>query len=110
MCTSRPTAPAPAATHQPAAALRRSALPPPLPLYATGVRNAFDCAWHSNGNLYVPTHGSSAGGHAPAGGGAPPIRNLSTAEDDWLFKIAPGKYHGHPNPVQGHFVLNGGNP
>jgi glucose/arabinose dehydrogenase len=82
----------------------------PLKIFATGVRNAYDCCWHSNGHLYVPTNGSSAGGNAPAGGGALPIKNVSTAEDDWLFKIAPGKFHGHPNPTQGHFVLNGGNP
>jgi len=32
------------------------------------------------------------------------------SEDDWLFRIIPGKYFGHPNPQQGHFILNGGNP
>ena len=26
----------------------------PLTLYATGVRNAFDLVWHSNGHLYAP--------------------------------------------------------
>lgn len=83
----------------------------PLTIYATGVRNAYDCCWHSNGHLYVPTNGSSAGGHTPAGGGAvAPIHDISIAEDDWLFKIAPGKFHGHPNPFQGHYILNGGNP
>ena len=82
----------------------------PVKVYATGVRNAYDLCWHSNGHLYVPTNGSSAGGHAPAGENAPPVRDISTAEDDWLFKIAPGKFHGHPNPFQGHYVLNGGNP
>ena len=82
----------------------------PLTIYATGIRNAYSCYWHSNGHLYVPTNGSSAGGNAPAGGAAPPIRDLSTAEDDWLFKIVPGKFCGHPNPAQGHFILNGANP
>lgn len=86
------------------------AIDAPLTLYATGVRNAYDLVWHSNGHLYVPTNGSSAGGHTPAGGGAKPIRNVSIAEDDWLFRIAPGMFHGHPNPFQGHHVLNGGNP
>ncbi len=37
----------------------------PLTLYATGVRNAFDVLWHSNGQLYAPVNGSSAGGTAP---------------------------------------------
>ena len=82
----------------------------PLTIYATGIRNAFDLVWHSNGHLYVPTNGSSPGGNTPAGGGAPGLTNLPVSEDDWLFKITPGKYYGHPNPVQGHFVLNGGNP
>jgi hypothetical protein len=60
--------------------------------------------------LYVPINGSSAGGHAPASADAPPIRDITTAEDDWLVRITSGRYYGHPNPVQGHFVLNGGNP
>ncbi|MDQ3534601.1 MAG: Ig-like domain-containing protein, partial [Bacteroidota bacterium] len=38
----------------------------PLTIYASGVRNAFDLVWHSNGQLYVPTNGSGAGGNAPA--------------------------------------------
>ena len=38
----------------------------PLTLYATGVRNAYDLVWHSNGHLYVPTNGSAAGGNAPS--------------------------------------------
>lgn len=82
----------------------------PLTIYATGIRNAFDLVWHSNGRLYVPTNGSSPGGNTPAGNGAPALTNLPVSEDDWLFRITPGKYYGHPNPVQGHFVLNGGNP
>lgn len=82
----------------------------PLTIFATGVRNAFSLVWHSNGHLYVPVNGSSAGGHTPASPDAPPVRDISIAEDDWLFRIAPGKYHGHPNPFQGHYILNGGNP
>ncbi len=31
-------------------------------------------------------------------------------ESDWFFDLRKGSYYGHPNPVQGHFVLNGGNP
>ncbi len=81
-----------------------------LTIYATGIRNAFDLVWHSNGRLYVPTNGSSPGGNTPAGAGAPGLTKLPVSEDDWLFMITPGKYYGHPNPVQGHFVLNGGNP
>ncbi len=82
----------------------------PLTIYATGVRNAYDACWHSNGHLYLPTNGSSAGGHTPPSPFASPLRDIPIAEDDWLFKIAPGKFHGHPNPFQNHYILNGGNP
>lgn len=82
----------------------------PLTIYASGVRLAYDLLWHSNGHLYAPTNGSSSGGNAPGHNGVPALDNISTAEDDWLFKIAPGKYHGHPNPAAGRYVLNGGNP
>ncbi len=37
----------------------------PLTIYASGVRNAYDLVWHSNGQLYVPTNGSAAGGVVP---------------------------------------------
>lgn len=38
----------------------------PLRFFATGVRNAFDLLWHSNGHLYSGINGSSAGGNVPA--------------------------------------------
>ena len=82
----------------------------PLTIYATGVRNAYDLVWASNGRLYVPVNGSSCGGNTPAGPGVPAINNLPCNEDDWLVCITPGKYYGHPNPAQHHYVLNGGNP
>ena len=82
----------------------------PMTIYAHGVRLAYDMLWHSNGQLYVPVNGASSGGNAPAGNGAPAIKAASTAEDDYLMKIIPGRYYGHPNPQQGTFVLNGGNP
>ncbi|MEE8603134.1 putative Ig domain-containing protein [Euzebya tangerina] len=37
----------------------------PLEVYATGIRNAFDLVWHSNGQIYVPTNGTAAGGSSP---------------------------------------------
>ena len=40
----------------------------PLTIYSTGIRNAYDCVWHSNGHLYVPTNGSSAGGNCAGRG------------------------------------------
>ena len=38
------------------------------------------------------------------------LRNVPIAEDDWLFRVERGKYYGHPNPILGESVLNGGNP
>jgi glucose/arabinose dehydrogenase/mono/diheme cytochrome c family protein len=82
----------------------------PLTIYACGVRNAYSLVWTSDGRLYVPTNGSDAGGNTPAGPGVPALMKLPLVEDDWLFRITPGRYYGHPNPQLGHFVLNGGNP
>lgn len=82
----------------------------PLTIYAGGIRNAYDLCWADNGRLYVPVNGSSSGGNTPAGPGAPALVDVPIAENDWLFCIIPGKYYGHPNPRQHHFVLNGGNP
>lgn len=82
----------------------------PLTVYATGVRLAYELIWHSNGNLYAPTNGSSLGGNTPAGPTAPSLQRVPFAEDDWLHLIKPGGYYGHPNPMQNHFVLNGANP
>jgi glucose/arabinose dehydrogenase/mono/diheme cytochrome c family protein len=82
----------------------------PLTIYASGIRNAFDIVWASDGRLYVPVNGSSAGGNAPAGPGVPALQGLYQTEDDWLLRITPGAYYGHPNPAQGHYVLNGANP
>lgn len=82
----------------------------PMTVYAFGVRLAYDLLWHSNGHLYVPVNGASSGGNAPAGNGVPGLKAITTAEDDYLMKIIPGRYYGHPNPHWNAFVLNGGNP
>jgi glucose/arabinose dehydrogenase len=84
----------------------------PLTIYATGVRVAYDLCWASNGRLYAPANGACVGGNTPAGpGGTPPsLKNVMLDEHDWLFKVEPGGYYGHPNPRQRHYVLNGGNP
>jgi hypothetical protein len=81
----------------------------PLTVYATGIRNAYDLVWTTDGQLYVPTNGADAGGNTPGGPGVPALNNLSQAEDDWLFHVLPGGYYGHPNPTWNHYILNGGN-
>jgi hypothetical protein len=98
----------------------------PLTIYATGIRNAYDLLFHSNGQLYAPINGSAAGGNAPAsssshnrrldtgkpyaGPSIPSLEHIKQTEDDTLLAIERGGYYGHPNPLRGEFVLNGGNP
>src|SRR5215210_2657127 len=96
----------------------------PLTIYASGTRNAYDLVWHSNGNLYIPTNGSAAGGNTPAsvngtlrpdrssynGPFVPGLSSVDQAEKDFLFRVVKGGYYGHPNPCRGEYVMNGGNP
>ncbi|MDR7275521.1 Ig-like domain-containing protein [Catenuloplanes atrovinosus] len=97
----------------------------PLTIHATGVRNAYDLVWHSNGHLYTPTNGSAAGGNTPAtpsplpascarrgytGPAVPGLTGVGTAETDYVFDVRPGRYYGHPNPARCEWVLAGGNP
>ncbi len=105
----------------------------PVTIYGSGVRNAYDLLWHSNGILYVPTNGSGAGGNTPA---TPPLANLPSSckarvdhalygdytapsvpaalniskQHDYLFRVVEGGYYGHPNPTRCEWVINGGNP
>ncbi|MDX6414364.1 MAG: large repetitive protein, partial [Gaiellaceae bacterium] len=104
----------------------------PVTVYASGLRNAYDLVWHSNGQLYAPTNGSATGGNTPAtpaslpsscttridsatngaytGPQVPGLASVSTAQDDFLFRVAKGGYYGHPDPLRCEWVLNGGNP
>lgn len=95
-----------------------------LTIYATGIRNAFDLVWHSNGQLYVPGNGSAAGGNVPAlasgakrangttygGPTVPAIVNVRDTQNDYLFRVVKGGYYGHPNILRKEYILNGGNP
>ncbi|MBC8123923.1 MAG: choice-of-anchor D domain-containing protein [Gemmatimonadaceae bacterium] len=86
----------------------------PVKLYGTGIRNAYDLVWHSNGFLYVPTNGSAAGGNIPASPSGvtpvvPQVRNAPT-QNDFLFKVQQGGYYGHPNPLRSQYAMNGANP
>ncbi|WP_180336469.1 Ig-like domain-containing protein, partial [Pontibacter ramchanderi] len=96
----------------------------PLTLYATGLRNAYDLVWHSNGQLYVPTNGSAAGGNTPAlksgttwsngstytGPNIPAMTDVRDTQSDYLFRVVKGGYYGHPNVLRNEYILNGGNP
>jgi len=87
----------------------------PLTLYVTGIRNAFDLIWDTNGHLYVPTNGAAAGGNIPATPlgvtpAAPAEFGVGQAEDDYLYDVSPGHYYGHPDPSRGEYIFGGGNP
>lgn len=96
----------------------------PLTIYATGFRNAYDLLWHSNGQFYVPTNGSSSGGNIPEakvgahsfvgkvykGPAAPALENVRQTQPDFLYRVEKGGYYGHPNPIRGEYIMNGGNP
>ena len=106
----------------------------PLTVYATGVRNAYDLVWASNGKLYAPTNGSAAGANVPSVPGTLPaacanridgpangpytysgptfatIFGNPVAQTDFIHKITPGGYYGHPNPARCEFISYGGNP
>ncbi|MEM9091614.1 MAG: GDSL-type esterase/lipase family protein, partial [Cyanobacteria bacterium P01_F01_bin.53] len=84
----------------------------PVTLYATGTRNAYDLVWHSNGQLYVPTNGSAAGGNTPDDPTTATNEGLQNVviQSDYLYRVEEGGYYGHPNPSRGEYVLNGGNP
>ncbi len=100
----------------------------PLTLYATGIRNAYDLVWHSNGELYVPTNGSALGGNTPGFYPEdtlvenlinhlvsdttlkiiPAVAKVTPTQSDWLYRIKAGRYYGHPNPRRGEYILNRG--
>jgi hypothetical protein len=40
----------------------------------------------------------------------PAVNSIQQTEDDTLLAIERGAYYGHPNPLRGEFVLDGGNP
>ncbi len=83
-----------------------------LKIFATGVRNAYNLVWHSNGQLYAPTNGTASGGRTPDDpdqAGSQVISN-SPKQFDYLFTVEGGKYYGHPNALRDAYVLNGGNP
>jgi hypothetical protein len=100
-------------------------------IFASGIRNAYDLVWHSNGQLYVPTNGSAAGGNTPGTssplpsacqnridkatngnytGPSVPSRNSVGTQKDYLFRAVANGYYGHPNPKRCEWVMNGGNP
>ena len=89
-------------------------VPNKFELYASGFRNGYDIAWHSNGNLYLNENNHNTGfgdtpdaATPPAGVCAGPSSPVGTPADV-LFLVEEGEYHGHPNPTRGECELFGG--
>jgi hypothetical protein len=81
-------------------------------VYATGIRNAYDFVFHSNGHLYAPANGSQAGGSIPAGHGGVPAQmdNVQETMHDYVYDVVKGGFYGQPNITRNELILNGGNP
>lgn len=79
----------------------------PVRVYATGIREAYDLCWHSNGQLYAGVNMNDTAEKTPAARGVPAI---NARPPEMLIRIVEGKYYGHPNPARGEWVLLGGNP
>jgi glucose/arabinose dehydrogenase len=81
----------------------------PVRIFATGIREAYDLCWHSNGRLYAGVNQNDTGEFSPANA----TRNLPAITinaPEPLIRIVEGKYYGHPNPSRDEWVLMGGNP
>ncbi|WP_342074904.1 carbohydrate-binding protein [Yoonia sp. SS1-5] len=84
----------------------------PVSIYATGLRNAYDLVWHSNGNLYSAINGSGAGGNSPDDPRTPADESLTggPVQKDTLALVEAGGYYGAPNPTRDEYIRDGGNP
>ena len=90
-------------------------------VYASGTRNTYDGAFHSNGNLYAPDNGLGVKGTVPPvprpdGNTDRSVTILfgKDSEDnpgsqiDPLNRIVEGGYYGHPNPYRDEVVFKDG--
>jgi glucose/arabinose dehydrogenase len=93
--------------------------------YATGLRNAYDFVFHSNGSMYAPDNGLGLRGMVPPTTAPPctePHSAYSASFDpapgpdapgpvsvhDFFYRVVQGKYYGHPNPTHGECVWGDG--
>ena len=84
--------------------------------YATGLRNAYDFVFHSNGHMYATDNGLGVTGAYPPTP-QPPCFGVGDATEwnhggdnpgtqpDLLHLIEEGKYYGHPNPARSQCVF-----
>lgn len=87
--------------------------------YATGLRNAYDFVFHSNGSMYAPENGLGVTGSFPPRP-TPPCTGTASAtpvaqggqnpgeQPDLLQRVEAGRYYGHPNPYRGECIFKNG--
>ncbi|HEX6385083.1 MAG TPA: kelch repeat-containing protein, partial [Anaerolineae bacterium] len=87
--------------------------------YSTGLRNAYDFVWHSNGFLYAPDNGLGVTGTYPPTS-SPPCEGFGDPalwtnggdnpgeQPDILLRLQQGKYYGHPDPYRNECVFKDG--
>lgn len=94
-------------------------------VYASGLRNAYDFTFHSNGQMYAVDNGLGVQGahpelppgYEPGDTCEGPVLGLDQVADnnpgtrpDLLYRLEEGGYYGHPNPSRDECVFYGGNP
>ena len=88
-------------------------------VFASGLRNTYDFAFHSNGSIYGPDNGLGVTGTFPPtttppcnGFGDPTIYTQGGdnpgEQSDSLNRLQQGKFYGHPNPTRGQCVFRDG--
>ncbi|MEX2378376.1 MAG: kelch repeat-containing protein [Dehalococcoidia bacterium] len=79
--------------------------------YGTGLRNAYDFWFHSNGEMYAPDNGLGVDSQIPPSP-TPPCDGLGSiapgSQQDTLHRILEGRYYGHPNPSRDECVFMDG--
>lgn len=76
-------------------------------IHATGIREAYDLCWHSNGGLFAGVNMNDTSDQTPARDNLPAV---TARPAEMMLRIMEGKYYGHPNPSRNEWVLLGGNP
>ena len=75
-------------------------------MWASGLRNTFSLHLHTNGNVYATDNGPNKNFgmfSTNCNGGQKASKNIP----DKLFKVQPGKWHGHPNINRKQCVFGG---
>ena len=83
-------------------------------VHSSGIRNAFDVAYHFNGHIYTTTNGLGVAGQVPQNT-TPPCTGTFPKElagefnpgvqPDLLLLLEKGAYYGHPNPYRNECVF-----